>query len=91
MPLERCPSCHAELNSRHDVGHCDDPPQPGDVDICFYCARVHVIGTDGKLRKPTDEEALEFLRTPAIMGMVSAVKRHGARDPGRRRAKGRQP
>lgn len=35
-----CPSCGERNDGSTFVGDADHEPEPGDISVCFYCARV---------------------------------------------------
>ena len=81
-----CPWCYAFVDGATVLGKDEDAvPVGGDVSICLYCARVGVYEDDLSIRKPTPEERETFDKDDDIFKAVQAVKRHGPRDPGRRR------
>ena len=86
ITASKCPWCYAFVDGATVI--TDDEkllPVGGDVSICLYCARVGVYEDDLTIRKPTPEESLVFLADDDIFRAIQAVKRHGPRDPGRRR------
>ncbi|WP_155290396.1 hypothetical protein [Rhodococcoides fascians] len=73
MTERHCPHCNTAVDSTVPVGQPDNRPDPGDVNVCVYCAGVSVFTADG-LRKPTLDEASEFLLEPAVRRAVRTVE-----------------
>lgn len=70
---DRCPSCDGRiegLTNTMDV----DPPAPGDATVCIMCTSVNVVGDDGKLRLPTDAEAMTFAQDINIQAIIAGMR-----------------
>ena len=81
-----CPWCYAFVDGASIITNDEKAvPVGGDVSICLYCAHIGVYEDDLSIRKPTPEERETFDKDDDIFKAVQAVKRHGPRDPGRRR------
>ncbi len=79
-----CPWCGALLDAATAADGDDYRPSLGDASVCLYCARVSVFTEDSDLRRPTDTERAELASDEQLFRTISAVKRHGPRDPGRK-------
>lgn len=58
-PDNRCPYCNALTDCATDPFD-DSRPSPGDASVCIKCSEVAVFADDLSLRKPTEEEAMDF-------------------------------
>lgn len=65
----RCPHCQTTLSATMLVGEGDHTPEPGDVDVCAYCAKVSLFTTYG-LRVPTTAEKAELDLEPDVRRAV---------------------
>lgn len=82
-PTTPCPNCGSPLEMHAPSTGGEGSPVSGDVTICLYCAAVLVFDEDLKPRMPTAEERSALIEIDEVRRVVSAVKRHGPRDPGR--------
>lgn len=56
---DKCPFCGYIINAATSPTG-DQPPEPGDVSICFKCTSYVVFDDNLKLRCMTDDELLEL-------------------------------
>ena len=50
-----CLDCGKNLDAASGI-NTDEPPDPGDISICFYCGHVMAYDEDFGFRPLTDEE-----------------------------------
>lgn len=67
-----CPFCGGVSDSFS--GEAERPTADARV-VCFYCARIGVFTEDGKVRKPTDEEAAEDANHFELQTMRRLIQR----------------
>jgi hypothetical protein len=80
---DRCPACGDLIEAMTNTSGLG-PPDPGSVGVCVYCQAINVIGLDGKLRVPTDGEAMAFALDPELQQLVWAMRQLGPPPRGRR-------
>lgn len=78
VPERRCPHCDARLDSAERPS--GDDPSPGDVSVCFYCARLLLFAEDMSIEKLPHGHPAHT--DPEVRRVVSLVKEHGPRTPG---------
>lgn len=68
----RCP-CNSTVDATTLVGEGAHTPDPGDVNVCLYCAKVSLFTADG-LRVPTAAEQAEIDLEPNVRRAVRAAE-----------------
>jgi hypothetical protein len=70
---DRCPACGDLVEAMSNISGLDRP-EPGSRGICVYCHAINVVGWDGKLRVPTEGEAMEHATNPEIQKVLRAMR-----------------
>lgn len=73
-----CAWC-GKVNTCHNGSEPGLTPKPGDVLICWTCARLSIMSPLHQPRRPTHEEQTELDLDSGIIAARSAMLRH--RDP----------
>ena len=73
---DTCPACSARFDGIANMMGIDRP-RPGDRCVCLYCQSINVMGWDGKLRLPTEAEAIEHAADPELQEAVWAMRMLG--------------
>jgi hypothetical protein len=78
LPQSVC-SCGHLLDGATGMAH-NDPPNPGDVSLCFYCGRLNIFNDDLTLRQATVAEEASITTSPQgllIMAMRRKIRENG--------------
>jgi hypothetical protein len=74
LPMS-CPWCGRTNNRHQRIDDPGDPPEAGDVGLCWGCHRAFVFtGEGGQARKPTEAEAVEIAADADIMLALAAIR-----------------
>lgn len=72
MAPYQCPVCRSRLDAATNLTG-KTAPTDGDVSICFDCSSIVVFTADLKLRLPTDDELLVYVKDERITRIVTLV------------------
>src|SRR5215471_10539448 len=61
-----CPWCRCDATDLASF-ETKDHPEGGDVTVCLQCGKLAVFLGIGELRRPTHEEAQDYMKRPGIL------------------------
>jgi hypothetical protein len=68
-----CPWCKCDATDLASF-EAKDHPEGGDVTVCMQCGKLAIFLGVGELRRPTHEEAKEYLKIPGVLVAVLIVE-----------------